>query len=43
MRNFTWLSLGAADVPWHTGRDSLAELTFVLASVAATCGKLARG
>jgi 3-carboxy-cis,cis-muconate cycloisomerase len=36
------LSLGHADVPWHTARDSLAELAFALASVAATCGKLAR-
>jgi 3-carboxy-cis,cis-muconate cycloisomerase len=36
------LSLGDADVPRHTGRDSLAEVAFALASVAATCGKLAR-
>jgi 3-carboxy-cis,cis-muconate cycloisomerase len=36
------LSLRDADVPWHTGRDSLAEVAFALASVAATCGKLAR-
>ena len=36
------LSLGEADVPWHTARDSLAEVGFTLASVAATCGKLAR-
>ena len=36
------LSLGAVDVPWHTARDSLAEVGFVLAAAAATCGKMAR-
>ena len=36
------LGLGAVDVPWHTARDGLAEVAFVLAALAATCGKLAR-
>ncbi len=36
------LGLGAADVPWHTARDGLAEVGFTLALVAATCGKIAR-
>jgi 3-carboxy-cis,cis-muconate cycloisomerase len=36
------LSLGAVDVPWHTARDTLAEVGFVLAAVAGTCGKIAR-
>jgi 3-carboxy-cis,cis-muconate cycloisomerase len=36
------LGLGAVDVPWHTARDSLAEVAFVLAALAGTCGKLAR-
>jgi 3-carboxy-cis,cis-muconate cycloisomerase len=36
------LSLGAVDVPWHTARDSPAEFGFVLAAVAATCGKIGR-
>src|SRR5438046_1933041 len=33
------LSLGVADVPWHTARDALAEVGFVLAAAAATCAK----
>lgn len=36
------LHLGQADVPWHTARDSVAEAGFVLATTAATCGKIAR-
>jgi 3-carboxy-cis,cis-muconate cycloisomerase len=36
------LGLGAAEVPWHTARDGLAEVGFTLAIVAATCGKIAR-
>jgi 3-carboxy-cis,cis-muconate cycloisomerase len=36
------LSLGVTDVPWHTARDGIAEAGFVLAALAATCGKLAR-
>jgi 3-carboxy-cis,cis-muconate cycloisomerase len=36
------LSLEVVDVPWHTARDGLAEVGFVLAAVAATCGKIAR-
>ena len=36
------LSLEATDVPWHTAREGLAELGFVLAAIAATCGKIAR-
>ena len=36
------LSLEMVDVPWHTARDGLAEVGFVLAAVAATCGKIAR-
>lgn len=36
------LGLGVADVPWHTARDSVAEVGLVLAATAATCGKLAR-
>ena len=36
------LEVGTVDVPWHTARDNLAELAFVLASIAATCGKVAR-
>lgn len=35
------LDLGTADIAWHTSRDNLAELTSVLAMVAATCGKIA--
>jgi len=29
-------------VPWHAARDSVAEVGFVLAATAGTCGKLAR-
>ncbi len=36
------LGLGAVDVPWHTARDSVAEVGLVLAATAGTCGKLAR-
>jgi 3-carboxy-cis,cis-muconate cycloisomerase len=36
------LGLATADVPWHTARDGIAELGFVLAAIAATCGKVAR-
>lgn len=36
------LSLGAVDVPWHTARDALAEVGFVLAAAAGTCGKIGR-
>jgi 3-carboxy-cis,cis-muconate cycloisomerase len=36
------LGLAARDVPWHTARDGLAEVGFVLAAIAATCGKIAR-
>ncbi len=36
------LGLGVVDVPWHTARDSVAEVCLVLASTAGTCGKLAR-
>jgi 3-carboxy-cis,cis-muconate cycloisomerase len=36
------LGLGDADVPWHTARDGQAEIGFVMAVVAATCGKIAR-
>ena len=36
------LGLGAVDVPWHTARDGVAEVGFVLAATAGTCGKLAR-
>jgi 3-carboxy-cis,cis-muconate cycloisomerase len=36
------LGLGVVDVPWHTARDSVAELGLVLAATAGTCGKLAR-
>ena len=36
------LGLGVVDVPWHTARDSLAEVGFVVAATAGTCGKLAR-
>ena len=35
------LGLGTPDIAWHTSRDNLAELTSVLAMVAATCGKIA--
>lgn len=36
------LGLAADDVPWHTARDSIAELAFVLAAATATCGKIGR-
>ncbi len=36
------LGLRVVDVPWHTARDALAEVGFVLAAIAATCGKIAR-
>ena len=36
------LSLDAVDVPWHTARDGIAEVGFVLAAAAGTCGKIAR-
>lgn len=36
------LELGVVDVPWHTARDSVAEVGLVLAATAGTCGKLAR-
>jgi 3-carboxy-cis,cis-muconate cycloisomerase len=36
------LGLGIVDVPWHTARDSVAEVCLVLASMAGTCGKSAR-
>lgn len=36
------LGLAATDVPWHTARDSFAELVFTLAAAAATCGKIGR-
>jgi 3-carboxy-cis,cis-muconate cycloisomerase len=36
------LGIGFADVPWHTARDGIAEIGFVAAGVAATCGKAAR-
>ena len=36
------LSLGVVDVPWHTARDVVAEVGFVLAAAAGTCGKIAR-
>ena len=35
------LGLRVVDVPWHTARDAIAETGFVLAALAATCGKLA--
>lgn len=36
------LALGASDVPWHTARDALADVAFVCAAIAATCGRLGR-
>ena len=36
------LGLGVVDVPWHVARDAVAEVGFVLAALAGTCGKLAR-
>lgn len=34
------LSLGTVDVPWHTARDGFAEVGFVVAAAAMTCGKI---
>jgi 3-carboxy-cis,cis-muconate cycloisomerase len=36
------LGLEATDVPWHSARDGLAELGFVLCALTSTCGKIAR-
>jgi 3-carboxy-cis,cis-muconate cycloisomerase len=36
------LGMGAADVPWHTARDGIAEIAFVLGALAGTCGKIGR-
>lgn len=36
------LGIHTSDVPWHTSRDALAELGFVLAAAAGSCGKMAR-
>ena len=36
------LGLATVDIPWHTARDSLAEVGFVLANISATCAKVAR-
>jgi len=36
------LGLATVEVPWHTARDNLAEVGFVLASISATCGKIGR-
>jgi 3-carboxy-cis,cis-muconate cycloisomerase len=36
------LGLRAADVPWHTTRDGVAEAGFALAALAGLCGRLAR-
>jgi 3-carboxy-cis,cis-muconate cycloisomerase len=36
------LGLEATDVPWHTARDGIAELGFVLGAITGTCGKIAR-
>ena len=36
------LRIGQASGPWHTARDNFAEVGFVLAAIAATCGKVAR-
>ncbi len=36
------LGLGVVDVPWHTARDAVAEMGFVLAVTASLCGKIAR-
>ncbi|MET9357258.1 adenylosuccinate lyase [Streptomyces sp. NPDC006617] len=35
------LGLGSAVVPWHTARDSLAEVVSVIAMIGVTCGKIA--
>ena len=36
------LEIGAVEIPWHTARDNVAEVGFVLTAIAATCGKVAR-
>lgn len=36
------LGLSVVDIPWHAARDGLAEVGFVLAALAGTCGRLAR-
>jgi 3-carboxy-cis,cis-muconate cycloisomerase len=36
------LGLEITDVPWHTARDGIAELGFVLGVIASTCGKIGR-
>lgn len=35
------LDLETPATPWHTARDSLAEVVFALAMISATCGKIA--
>lgn len=35
------LGLTTPEVPWHTARDSLAEVVFALSMISATCGKIA--
>ena len=36
------LGLGWSDVPWHTSRDNIAELGFVVGAISSTCTKMAR-
>ena len=36
-----YLGLGVPVVPWHTARDSLAELASVMSMIAATCSRVA--
>ena len=36
-----YLGLGVPVVPWHTARDSLAELASVMSMIAATCSRIA--
>ena len=36
-----YLGLGVPIVPWHTARDSLAELASVMSMIAATCSRVA--
>jgi 3-carboxy-cis,cis-muconate cycloisomerase len=36
------LRLTNAHIPWHAARDNLAEVGFVVAAIAASCGKIAR-
>ncbi|MBI2755441.1 MAG: dihydrodipicolinate synthase family protein [Chloroflexi bacterium] len=38
----TRLGLQSIEIPWHSSRDGLAELAFVLAASAATAGRIAR-